>query len=76
MVKKKKEKISTHVLRNFDRITSPTRQQDHITRLDGRGDDTSLNALSGAPGPTAITVALGSELDVAEDGRNILDAVF
>ena len=33
-------------------------------------------SLSGAPGPTAITVASGSGLDVAEVGRNIPDAVF
>ena len=33
-------------------------------------------SLFGAPGPTAITVASGSGLDVAELGRNIPDAVF
>ena len=33
-------------------------------------------SLSGAPGPTAITVASGRGLDVAEDGRKIPDAVF
>jgi hypothetical protein len=33
-------------------------------------------SLFGAPGPTAITVASGSGLDVAEVGRNIPDAVF
>jgi len=33
-------------------------------------------SLFGAPGPTAITVASGSGLDVAEVGRNIPVAVF
>ena len=37
---------------------------------------TTRPSLSGAPGPTAITVASGSGLDVAEVGRNIPDAVF
>src|SRR6266851_5876679 len=32
---------------------------------------TTRPSLSGAPGPTAITVASGSGLDVAEDGRKI-----
>jgi hypothetical protein len=33
-------------------------------------------SLSAAPGPTAITVASGRGLEVAEDGRKIPDAVF
>jgi hypothetical protein len=37
---------------------------------------TTRPSLSGAPGPTAITVASGSGLDVAEVGRNIPDEVF
>jgi hypothetical protein len=37
---------------------------------------TTRPSLSGAPGPTAITVASGSGLDVAEDGRKIPVAVF
>lgn len=37
---------------------------------------TTRPSLSGAPGPTAITVASGSGLDVAEVGRNIPVAVF
>ena len=37
---------------------------------------TTLPSLSGAPGPTAITVASGRGFDVAEVGRKIPDAVF
>jgi hypothetical protein len=37
---------------------------------------TTRPSLSGAPGPTAITVASGRGFDVAEDGRKIPVAVF
>jgi hypothetical protein len=37
---------------------------------------TTRPSLLGAPGPTAITVASGRGLDVADVGRKIPDAVF
>ena len=68
----------THLLSNFDSITSPTRQQNPITSLDRRRHNMTTTHPSsfGALGPTAITVASGSGLDVVDVGRNIPIAVF
>jgi len=42
MKKKKRRGSQTHLLSNFDTITSPTRQQNPISSLDRRRHNTSL----------------------------------
>ena len=65
-----------------ERTSSPTLialppQPGNNTRSPALTDvGTTWPSLFGAPGPTAITVASGSGLDVAEVGRNIPDDVF
>ena len=49
------QRTSVALLSKFNRITSPTRKQIPVARLDGCWHNTL--SLFGTPGPTAITVA-------------------